>query len=247
MKRPSAAQRRSGTPADNGGQARKRQIQTTVETTDLAPPSTRGYGSCRRLPRRSPRRSRCAAWQGGPRAAGATPPASVHSARRRQHVMPDPKPSSCGRCSQQIPVCSTNRMSWNTSWSGCRLRPGQRARRSAFGSSGSITDHSSSSASHGFGRATPHPRSSGLSSGVLRQLQFAGMEARPCGRPRPPQARAGSTGGGITRRRHARPQALLRVRSPRRPGERTRKEFDGMYDYDAAGEGNDGPQTAHAA
>lgn len=37
-------------------------------------------------------------------------PASVHSARRRQHVMPEPKPSSCGRCSQAIPVCSTNKM-----------------------------------------------------------------------------------------------------------------------------------------
>ena len=31
-------------------------------------------------------------------------PASVHSARRRQQVLPEPKPSSCGRCSQAIPV-----------------------------------------------------------------------------------------------------------------------------------------------
>lgn len=50
--------------------------------------------------------------------------ASVHSASRRQHVMPDPKPSSNGRCSQAMPVCSTNRMPWNTSRSGCRFRPG---------------------------------------------------------------------------------------------------------------------------
>lgn len=51
-------------------------------------------------------------------------PASVHSAMRRQHVMPEPKPSSCGRCSQAIPVCRTNRMPWSTSGSGCRLPPG---------------------------------------------------------------------------------------------------------------------------
>lgn len=88
-------------------------------------------------------------------------PASDHSARRRQHVIPEPKPSSCGRCSQAIPVCSTNRMPWNTSRSGCRLRPGCRVRRSTFGSSDSITAHSSSSTSHGFGRATPHPRING--------------------------------------------------------------------------------------
>jgi hypothetical protein len=37
-------------------------------------------------------------------------PASVHSARRGQQVMPEPKRSSCGRCSYEIPVCSTNRM-----------------------------------------------------------------------------------------------------------------------------------------
>lgn len=85
-------------------------------------------------------------------------PASVHSAKRRQQVMPEPKPSSCGRCSQTIPVCRTNRMPWNTSRSGCRLRPGCRTRRSTFGSSGSITAHRSSSTCHGFGRATSHPR-----------------------------------------------------------------------------------------
>lgn len=84
--------------------------------------------------------------------------ASVHSARRRQQVISEPKPSSCGRCSHATPVCKTNRMPWNTSRSGCRLRPGCWARRSTFGSSGSITAHSSSSTSHGFGRATPHPR-----------------------------------------------------------------------------------------
>lgn len=37
-------------------------------------------------------------------------PASFQAARRRQHVMPEPKPSSCGRYSHWIPVCSTNRI-----------------------------------------------------------------------------------------------------------------------------------------
>lgn len=89
-------------------------------------------------PRSSARRTSCSR--------GHTP-ASVHSARRRQQVMPEPKPSSCGRCSQAIPVCSTNRIPWNTSRSGCRLHPGCRTRRSTLGNNGSITAHSSSSTS----------------------------------------------------------------------------------------------------
>jgi hypothetical protein len=36
-------------------------------------------------------------------------PASFQAARRRQQVMPDPKPSSCGRYSHWMPVCNTNR------------------------------------------------------------------------------------------------------------------------------------------
>ncbi|ALK32993.1 hypothetical protein bpln_2g07400 [Burkholderia plantarii] len=37
-------------------------------------------------------------------------PAACQSRRRRQHVMPLPKPSSCGRSSHGMPVCSTYRM-----------------------------------------------------------------------------------------------------------------------------------------
>ncbi len=37
-------------------------------------------------------------------------PAACQSRRRRQYVMPLPKPSSCGRSSHGIPVCSTYRM-----------------------------------------------------------------------------------------------------------------------------------------
>jgi hypothetical protein len=51
-------------------------------------------------------------------------PASCHSARRRQHVIPDPNPSSCGRNSHGIAVYSTNRIPHRTCRSGTRLRPG---------------------------------------------------------------------------------------------------------------------------
>jgi hypothetical protein len=46
----------------------------------------------------------------------------------------------------------------NAGRSGCRFRPGWRARRSTFGNNGSITAHGSSSTSQGFGRATPYLR-----------------------------------------------------------------------------------------
>jgi hypothetical protein len=90
-------------------------------SSSLGAPLTPGCGSRRPPPGRSPGRLHCGVRQGGPRAAGAIP--RLRSTRRQQ-VMPEPKPSSCGRCSQAIPVCSTNRIPWNTSRSGCRLRPG---------------------------------------------------------------------------------------------------------------------------
>ena len=51
-------------------------------------------------------------------------PARCHSSRRRQHVTPEPKPSSSGRCRQAIPVCNTNKIPCNASRSSKRLRPG---------------------------------------------------------------------------------------------------------------------------
>ena len=71
-------------------------------------------------------------------------PASFHSARRRQQVIPDPQPISCGRSSHEIPVLSTNKIPVNTCRSGIRLRPGYRARRLTTGSSGSIRAHNPS-------------------------------------------------------------------------------------------------------
>ena len=76
-------------------------------------------------------------------------PASFQSRSRRQHVMPEPKPNSFGRCSHWMSVHSTNRIPQSTCRSGIGLRPGYRNRRSFFGSSGSIRSHSSSDTIHG--------------------------------------------------------------------------------------------------
>jgi len=51
-------------------------------------------------------------------------PCCCHSRSRRQQVIPDPQPSSCGRCSQPIPVLSTNTIPVKTRRSSIRLRPG---------------------------------------------------------------------------------------------------------------------------
>jgi hypothetical protein len=39
-------------------------------------------------------------------------------------VIPEPKPSSAGRCCHAIPVCSTNRIPCSAGRSGNRFRPG---------------------------------------------------------------------------------------------------------------------------
>ncbi len=50
-------------------------------------------------------------------------PLACQSHRRRQHVMPLPKPSSLGRSSHGIPVCRTNRMPFSAARSSTRGRP----------------------------------------------------------------------------------------------------------------------------
>ncbi|AJY10750.1 hypothetical protein BDAG_03705 [Burkholderia dolosa AU0158] len=51
-------------------------------------------------------------------------PAACQSRSLRQHVMPLPKPSSCGRSSQGIPVCRTYRIPFNAARSSTvRRRP----------------------------------------------------------------------------------------------------------------------------
>ena len=51
-------------------------------------------------------------------------PASCQTRNLRQQVIPDPKPSCCGRCSHAIPVCNTNKIPHNTLRSSRGLRPG---------------------------------------------------------------------------------------------------------------------------
>jgi hypothetical protein len=51
-------------------------------------------------------------------------PALFQSRSRRQHVMPEPKPRSCGKYSHWIPVCSTYKIPHSTFRSGNGLRPG---------------------------------------------------------------------------------------------------------------------------
>ena len=82
-------------------------------------------------------------------------PASCQSRSRRQHVIPDPHPSSLGRNSQGMPVLRTNRMPVRTWRLPKGFRPGFRRRRFfGGGSNGSISFHNSSSR---IGRAMAAP------------------------------------------------------------------------------------------
>ena len=68
-------------------------------------------------------------------------PAACHSRSLRQQVMPLPKPSSCGRSSQGMPVRSTKRMPLSACSSSSRGLPAL-PERSTRGSSGLILFHS---------------------------------------------------------------------------------------------------------
>ena len=80
-------------------------------------------------------------------------PACCQSRKRRQQVMPEPQPTSCGRYSQRMPVFSTNRMPVKTARSGTRGRPGFSLSQRGGGSSGATTAQSSSLTN---GLAIPH-------------------------------------------------------------------------------------------
>jgi len=53
-----------------------------------------------------------------------TLPACCQVRSLRQAIIPQPKPSSCGTCSQPIPVCSTNKIPCKTLRSSRGLQPG---------------------------------------------------------------------------------------------------------------------------
>ena len=72
-------------------------------------------------------------------------PAFCQARSRRQQVMPEPHPISCGSISQGIPDCRTNRMPVSTRLSSNGLRPGCVLRRRLTGNSSWTVSHNSSS------------------------------------------------------------------------------------------------------
>ena len=80
------------------------------------------------------------------RDAAASTPARCQRRRRRQHVVPDPQPSSWGNMFQGMPLRRTNKMPVSTARSAIGLRPAyRRLRARRFGSNGSIRSHKASS------------------------------------------------------------------------------------------------------
>jgi len=73
-------------------------------------------------------------------------PARCQSRRRRQHVIPDPHPSSCGSMCQGMPLRRTNRMPVRHARSETRGRP-PFGRRGGVGKNGSTTSHNGSGSS----------------------------------------------------------------------------------------------------
>ena len=71
-------------------------------------------------------------------------PAFCHSWSRRQQVIPQPQPISCGRSSQPIPVFNTNNIPVRPARLDIGLRPGYRNLRFFSGINGSMISHNSS-------------------------------------------------------------------------------------------------------
>jgi hypothetical protein len=71
-------------------------------------------------------------------------PAFCHSCSRRQQVIPQPQPISCGRSSQPMPVLSTNNIPVKASRFDIGFRPGYRNLRFFSGINGFIISHNSS-------------------------------------------------------------------------------------------------------
>ena len=71
-------------------------------------------------------------------------PASCHSCSRRQQVIPQPQPISCGRSSQPIPVFNTNNIPVSAWRFDIGFRPGYRNLRFFSGINGFMISHNSS-------------------------------------------------------------------------------------------------------
>ena len=72
-------------------------------------------------------------------------PAFCQSRSRRQQVIPEPQPISCGRSSHAMPVLSTNKIPVRAARFETGFLPGYLNRRFFFGISGSTISHNSSS------------------------------------------------------------------------------------------------------
>jgi hypothetical protein len=71
-------------------------------------------------------------------------PAFCHTCNRRQQVIPQPQPISCGRSSQPIPVFKTNNIPVSAWRFDIGFRPGYRNLRSFSGINGFMISHNSS-------------------------------------------------------------------------------------------------------
>lgn len=83
-------------------------------------------------------------------------PAACQSRNRRQQVIPQPHPISCGSISHWMPVVRTKRMPVKHARSGVGFRPGLRVRRGLAGMMGSMSAHKRSSTSGLAMRASLH-------------------------------------------------------------------------------------------
>jgi len=91
-------------------------------------------------------RSACCRWASSAAWTFCQTPCCCQAWSRRQAVIPDPQPSSCGRCSHGRPVLSTNKMADSARRLSIGLRPGERTRRGGSGgSNGSMIVHNRSS------------------------------------------------------------------------------------------------------
>lgn len=108
-------------------------------------------------------------------------PAPFQAARRRQQVIPEPKPSSWGRYSHWIPVCRTKRIPHKACRSGTRGLPST-SFGACSGSNGSMSDQSSSDTIQGRrgGRfRTTRPTSRRANSQHDQQLLLEPLRTRP--------------------------------------------------------------------
>lgn len=112
---------------------------------DLRPPKTARTEALSTTAREKSIRSAPRSRASKARCTSSHTPAACQSRNRRQHVMPEPQPISCGKSSQGIPVFNTKRIPVRTWRLSSGLRPGYRNRRGAGGGrNGAMNSHNSS-------------------------------------------------------------------------------------------------------